>query len=646
MASKFSKRGKNPGAIDAWLDSLGYYRKNVAYDETCLFRAVSEQLFYSQLYHEKVRRECIMYGKKHCREFKSYFPKKRDLRDRLQKLELHMQICGDVEIQLVCNTYRVDISIFNGNEHTIQDLRYSSINKIEKNILLCKMNEDHYDSVYGKQFIADAGFCQSIVYNLLYENVFQISNVSTIVNSMLHEKQPVYSVYQSELNTSIKEEYFSDEDQSCDDKVISNTLSNNSLIAPFPFKVAKALDPNIYRNIEYDTWLEIRRSMRLGDWYYGDEKLILGTRCLVEVNGVSSPCYIQEILKENKCIVYVTSLAERWTVDYSDLRPENNAKPWPLPYRFVRKTPLILPNELVPVENEHMSLRKRREKNHINNSNNSTDDNIEEETEIKGCNLEKAAESNLTEKDLSINISTASYTLENENWNHLNNSSQVERLSLNWPQSPIICNSDPNTSDKTIPVCQETTRTEQYFYNYDQDVAYNMPMWIPHSSYVMPSESNASFSEDQSSPIIESEHNSQNYVYYQIDNSYGSNILSPPISTPSLSLNPFNPPINDRIICSTPVPPLSPHCDSYSFVYPLPPQNPPMFYQYPSHPYPTVTPRPPELLAPLRPVLPMYGNPNELQYSPPAYVYSPQTPPVAWFPSSAQGFIFPPPATP
>ena len=23
---------------------------------------------------------------------------------------------------------------------------------------------------------------------------------------------------------------------------------------PFPFRVAKSLDPNIYRNIEYDTW--------------------------------------------------------------------------------------------------------------------------------------------------------------------------------------------------------------------------------------------------------------------------------------------------------------------------------------------------------------------------------------------------------
>lgn len=42
--AKITKRGRNPGAVDSWLDTLGLYRKNVAYDETCLFRAVSEQV--------------------------------------------------------------------------------------------------------------------------------------------------------------------------------------------------------------------------------------------------------------------------------------------------------------------------------------------------------------------------------------------------------------------------------------------------------------------------------------------------------------------------------------------------------------------------------------------------------------------------
>lgn len=44
MAGKPLKKGKNPGAVDAWLDTLGYYRKNIAFDETCLFRATAEQV--------------------------------------------------------------------------------------------------------------------------------------------------------------------------------------------------------------------------------------------------------------------------------------------------------------------------------------------------------------------------------------------------------------------------------------------------------------------------------------------------------------------------------------------------------------------------------------------------------------------------
>lgn len=39
-----SRKSRNPAAVDNWLDSMGLYRKNVAYDETCLFRAISEQV--------------------------------------------------------------------------------------------------------------------------------------------------------------------------------------------------------------------------------------------------------------------------------------------------------------------------------------------------------------------------------------------------------------------------------------------------------------------------------------------------------------------------------------------------------------------------------------------------------------------------
>lgn len=74
--------------------------------------------------------------------------------------------------------------------------------------------------------------------------------------------------------------------------------------------------------------------MRLGEWYQGDDKLILGTCCELKTGDSVVRCYIQEFVKGNEqCVVYIPSTAERRTVRYTDLSPETNAKPWPLPYR-------------------------------------------------------------------------------------------------------------------------------------------------------------------------------------------------------------------------------------------------------------------------------------------------------------------------
>lgn len=46
-------------------------------------------------------------------------------------------------------------------------------------------------------------------------------------------------------------------DQSCVRQLL------NEGITPFPYKVAKALDPYIYRNIEFDVWNDLRKQWRL-----------------------------------------------------------------------------------------------------------------------------------------------------------------------------------------------------------------------------------------------------------------------------------------------------------------------------------------------------------------------------------------------
>lgn len=46
-------------------------------------------------------------------------------------------------------------------------------------------------------------------------------------------------------------------------------------ITPFPYKVAKSLDMEIYRNVEYDTWNEYRKGILLYRFMFSLSLIIL-----------------------------------------------------------------------------------------------------------------------------------------------------------------------------------------------------------------------------------------------------------------------------------------------------------------------------------------------------------------------------------
>lgn len=59
--------------MDEWLDSQGLYRKNTALDGTCLFRAVSEQLFpyHNPNGHVILREQCVDFMRNNQEYFES-----------------------------------------------------------------------------------------------------------------------------------------------------------------------------------------------------------------------------------------------------------------------------------------------------------------------------------------------------------------------------------------------------------------------------------------------------------------------------------------------------------------------------------------------------------------------------------------------
>ena len=111
----------------------------------------------------------------------------------------------------------------------------------------------------------------AIAYTILYQNVFQIPNVAEIVTTMLHDKPSSMisnsNYFPKELTESTScDDALEDDDAHVGKKEEKKELQLNEYdlmmrtnITPFPFKVAKALDPNIYRNIAYDTWTETRK---------------------------------------------------------------------------------------------------------------------------------------------------------------------------------------------------------------------------------------------------------------------------------------------------------------------------------------------------------------------------------------------------
>ncbi|XP_044257856.1 putative bifunctional UDP-N-acetylglucosamine transferase and deubiquitinase ALG13 [Tribolium madens] len=610
------KKGKNPAAVDNWLDSIGLYRKNVAYDETCLFRAVSEQLFQCQIYHERVRKECIDYGRRHHYDFWHLLEDEDEWYNHLDLLEKHMVVCGSLEIQLISHKYNREVVVYDAAHQKVLQVTQRGLDEI---LMLCLMNEDHYDVVYEKEHIQNAGFCQSIVYSILYENVFDVVDVQKIVHGMLYEKEFValsFADSNDNLDPTVKLEPEGDKNNAV---VVPSPMN----IAPFPFKVAKALDPTIYRNIEYDSWTEVRRELRLGDWYYGDDNLILGTRCILNQDNQTYECYIQEIIKnENKCVVYVTKLAKKRTVNYTDLSPENDAKPWPLPYRFTKNQGSTPPQAATPDTKPLKLPKRRRDKRRVKSQS-------ESQALVSSEQLAQDIEA-------FIGVPLQMHNNSDQNYNQPESPPQMSNSQHNLLVTPEIPSPLPKFSWETPWSNTASASCEKF--------VWSQPVTSP---AVKPMVASAPVT-----PNVIPYHDSQYpFVYnYPADNSYISwnNCTTPPNT--QFPVEPeedierpdnfqdytgnFEPqPVKERPPLI--LPPPNSQVEVFSPVIPIPPGTPVIY----AH-----TPDGSEMVVPAPPFQ-VYTPPVDVQYiSPAPFFYSP-TIPTTWYPLgiNSQGFIFPTP---
>jgi len=101
----------------------------------------------------------------------------------------------------------------------------------------------------------------------------------------------------------------------------------------FPYKVLKALDPEIYRNVEFDVWLDSRKELQKSDYMeYAGRHYYLGDKCQVRLGsgGRYYNAHIQEVGNENNSVtVFIEELAEKHVVPLANLKPVTQVTPVP-----------------------------------------------------------------------------------------------------------------------------------------------------------------------------------------------------------------------------------------------------------------------------------------------------------------------------
>ncbi|KAH8040759.1 hypothetical protein HPB51_012929 [Rhipicephalus microplus] len=226
----------------------------------------------------------------------------------------------------VCNTYvktrrympRKDFLIF---EAPGRSPYYATQYHFKDMVMLCYIRSNHYDAIYPRQRLSAAAMCQSIVYETLYKTVFEFGDdVDLAVRKMLydktyfkHKKNMTFEQWKESVKFGTETNALSEEEQATASDVVT-ALANR--IPPFPFKVAKALDPTIYRNVEYDIWNEAEKE-RIRNEQLVVPDLEPGVKCLVRLTrdlegySASFQAHIQKMEPdEGPITVFIEKLGE------------------------------------------------------------------------------------------------------------------------------------------------------------------------------------------------------------------------------------------------------------------------------------------------------------------------------------------------
>ncbi|XP_076836755.1 putative bifunctional UDP-N-acetylglucosamine transferase and deubiquitinase ALG13 isoform X3 [Brachyhypopomus gauderio] len=327
--------------MDEYLASIGLYRKMMARDASCLFRAVSEQLYNSQNHHQKIRKDCVDFMRANRCNFEPFV--EGSFEKYLERLEDPKETAGQVEIKALSLLYKHSFVIYRYPGKPPTEIGEDDVAKV----LLCCSNNGHYDIVYPRTYPVNAAICQSVLYEIFYTCVMGVEedDLRTVLDGFRgggRRYRTSLSVcsedagYDTPEDRGLREEWevsgqnrsedkarFAAEDQKATDGLVRLTL---------PYKVLKALDSEVYRNVEFDAWHDSRKELQKTDYMvFAGRQYFLGDKCQVRLDpkGKYYNAFIQEVGTHASAVtVFIEELGEKHLVSLTNLKPVNPVPAW------------------------------------------------------------------------------------------------------------------------------------------------------------------------------------------------------------------------------------------------------------------------------------------------------------------------------
>nr|XP_054603330.1 OTU domain-containing protein 4 isoform X2 [Nothobranchius furzeri] len=320
--------------MDNYLKALGFHRKKIAKDGSCLFRAVAEQVLHCQSLHTEVRAKCVEFLKQNRGSYEAFI--EGDFEEYLMKLQDPQQWVGEVEISALAIMYKRDFEIFQEPGKPAVNI---TDNNFKDKVRLCFLNGNHYDSVYPISHVKNAAVCQSILYELLYDGVFKVDQSSLSLchragrpSDLLSDDAMAVCGSSDESDYDSKEPLWVENgSSSTPSRGNSHSFRGRGRGRQFSERVRRSLNPTLLRNVEYDIWHKTKRAQQKMDYSIAaGMQFSVGDRCQVrlEGSGRSYNATIKEVPENNGPVtVFIEDLGKK-QVPLWNIRPYSAENTW------------------------------------------------------------------------------------------------------------------------------------------------------------------------------------------------------------------------------------------------------------------------------------------------------------------------------